>query len=340
MTDILVQLNPAALSAIIILIVLSVLGIIVLRLVKAGKARNPGDLVKVARERAAAAKAGKEAQKQAEAAIAEPIATSRLSRISGRSDYAESEAEAEAVDEEAAAEAAAIPDHADDIAADDDGSEAGFDAQGAEPVAELPEVAASPEFADATDEDDEEEPFAEQDYASLTSYAAPQPEPERENAVFDLADPAHHPQNWDELVATIDVLEQTLTRPWAEDRMTLQLSRDQLAASAAGDEAMTLALSRQLSATDLARTINSAAREQAAEVVAVVREFAHQAPFSADECAAVMGGLSEIQWMALVPYGDALDKRTLPLTRHDPEAPLWVEEARDSISRLRRAMAA
>ncbi|NJS14596.1 MAG: hypothetical protein HC788_08295 [Sphingopyxis sp.] len=339
MTDILTQLNPAAWSAIIVLIALSFLGVIILRLIKAGKAKNPGDLVKVARERAAASKAGKAAMKQAEAAIAEPIASSRLSRIGARGDYAEPVSE---VVESVEAEAEPLAEAAEPVEARVEPTKALEVTIDYSPAVE----AHVPVIAEEALTDDQSTEFAHKEFADewVTDEAEADDEqddePAHATAQFDFADPAHHPQNWDELVAVINVLDQAIRRPWTEDLLTLQLSKDQLAASAAGDEAMTLALSRQLAATDLARTINSAAREQAAEVVAVVREFAHQAPFSADECAAVMGGLGEIEWMALIHRGDMLEKRTLPLTVSDPEAPLWVEAARVAADQLRRDIAA
>jgi len=314
MTDILTQLTPASWTAVILLIALSFLGTVILRLIRAGKAKSPADLIKVARDRAATAKAGKEAVKQAAAASAEPISTSRLSRIGARSEYVEPE---EAVRGSMA------------IMADPPTASAAEDTPVADVAADL--FASDADAADAIDAADAADAF-------VPAHDADAPVTTKAN--FDFSDPANHPQNWDELAAVIDVLDRALARPWAEDRLILQLSKDQLAAGAAGDEAATLALSRQLAATDLARTINSAAREQAAEVVAIVREFAHQGEFSADECAAVMGGLSEIQWMALVARGDVLEKRTLPLTASDAAAPLWVEDAQAAVARLRQDIAA
>jgi len=333
MTDILTQLTPASWTAVILLIALSFLGTVILRLIRAGKAKSPADLIKVARDRAATAKAGKEAVKQAAAASAEPISTSRLSRIGARSEYVEPE---EAVrgsmaimadpPTASAAEDTPVADVAADLFASDADAADAIDAADAADAAD-----AVVPHADAIDAADAADAF-------VPAHDADAPVTTKAN--FDFSDPANHPQNWDELAAVIDVLDRALARPWAEDRLILQLSKDQLAAGAAGDEAATLALSRQLAATDLARTINSAAREQAAEVVAIVREFAHQGEFSADECAAVMGGLSEIQWMALVARGDVLEKRTLPLTASDAAAPLWVEDAQAAVARLRQDIAA
>jgi len=333
MTDILTQLTPASWTAVILLIALSFLGTVILRLIRAGKAKSPADLIKVARDRAATAKAGKEAVKQAAAASAEPISTSRLSRIGARSEYVEPEEAGRGSmaimadpPTASAAEDTPVADVAADLFASDADAADAIDAADAADAAD-----AVVPHADAIDAADAADAF-------VPAHDADAPVTTKAN--FDFSDPANHPQNWDELAAVIDVLDRALARPWAEDRLILQLSKDQLAAGAAGDEAATLALSRQLAATDLARTINSAAREQATEVVAIVREFAHQGEFSADECAAVMGGLSEIQWMALVARGDVLEKRTLPLTASDAAAPLWVEDAQAAVARLRQDIAA
>jgi len=336
MTDILTQLTPASWTAVILLIALSFLGTVILRLIRAGKAKSPADLIKVARDRAATAKAGKEAVKQAAAASAEPISTSRLSRIGARSEYVEPEEAGRGSmaimadpPTASAAEDTPVADVAADLFASDADAADAIDAADAADSADA--VVPDADAIDAADAADAADAF-------VPAHDADAPVTTKAN--FDFSDPANHPQNWDELAAVIDVLDRALARPWAEDRLILQLSKDQLAAGAAGDEAATLALSRQLAATDLARTINSAAREQATEVVAIVREFAHQGEFSADECAAVMGGLSEIQWMALVARGDVLEKRTLPLTASDAAAPLWVEDAQAAVARLRQDIAA
>ena len=355
MTDILTQLTPASWTAVILLIALSFLGTVILRLIRAGKAKSPADLIKVARDRAATAKAGKEAVKQAAAASAEPISTSRLSRIGARSEYVEPEEAGRGSmaimadpPTASAAEDTPVADVAADLFASDADAADAIDAADAADAADA--VVPHADAIDAADAADAFVPAHDADAvvpdadaidaadAFVPAHDADAPVTTKAN--FDFSDPANHPQNWDELAAVIDVLDRALARPWAEDRLILQLSKDQLAAGAAGDEAATLALSRQLAATDLARTINSAAREQATEVVAIVREFAHQGEFSADECAAVMGGLSEIQWMALVARGDVLEKRTLPLTASDAAAPLWVEDAQAAVARLRQDIAA
>lgn len=292
MIDIIAQMNPATLAALIILLALSFLGVVVLKLVKSGKAKSPKDLVQVARDRAAASKASKEAVKQAEAAIAEPIASSRLSRIGAW----QSEATIVESGDEATTEIVAQAAPADEVAVDI-----------------LDEVAAAEEAV--------AEEMAE---AETVEEWMPKPQMATAEVMLDLADPANHPQDWEALVAMIDTLEQALQSPWSEDRL---LPVPRFEESEWDAEGAARASSQRQSAIQLARTINGAAREQAQEVIAVVREFAFSAPFSPQDCAAVMEGLGAIEWMALIERGAQVEKRTLPLTRHDPEAPLWVEDA-------------
>jgi hypothetical protein len=304
MIDIIAQMNPAALAALILLLALGFLGAVVLKLIKSGRAKSPKDLVQVARDRAAASKASKEAVKQAEAAIAEPITSSRLSRIGAW----QAEAEAEEVVEGDEQEARDAP----------------------EAFAEAEEPLAA-DHAYAVEAEAEQEPIktSAEDALEETVENAPTP--------LDLADPANHPQNWDALVAVVDALDVALQLPWPEDRI---LPVPRFEDSVADPEGAARAASQRQSAIQLARTINGAAREQAQEVIAVVREFAHSAPFSPQDCAAVMDGLQAIEWMALVERGALVEKRTLPLTRHDPEAPLWVHDAVNAVYREARRHAA
>ena len=289
MTDIITQMHPAALAALIILLALGFLGAVVLKLVKSGKAKSPKDLVQVARDRAAASKASKDAVKQAEAAIAEPIASSRLSRIGARPVEDEAQLEREATKAEVlVAESAAM-------------------IVGEDAVPEIDTAMAAVEEM-------------EQQVPELPMDATP--------AAFDLADPANHPQDWEALVAMVKCLEEALQRPWSEDRL---LPVPRFEDSAWDAEGAARASSQRQSAIQLARTINGAAREQAQEIIAVVRECAYSAPFSPQDCAAVMEGLGAIEWMALIERDGQVEKRTLPLTRHDPEAPLWIEHAQSAM---------
>ena len=391
MSNIFSQLNPVVWIALLVLLVGAVIGLWVLKLVRRG-AKKPGDVVKAAKEKMDQQKARKEAGKQAEAAIAAPVASSRLSRIGARSEGEAVPAPSSTMDEEAdelserlaeiaqpvAEDSIAVTVDSEAVADDEpwDAAPASDDdaALAADPwSADASETAAagawdeSPALdtadhqvrddagdtaAEAADETVsaalDGDPVAEQDEPVPAEEPVEAPEaaslwsiPEPAEPV-DLSHPAHHPHNWDGLVAIIDVLDGALKRSWSEDHLAPSLRvRLDAARAAAGDEVDDClncrSLSAQLAATDLARTINSAAREQAAEIVAVVREFAHSAPFSAQDCGAVMAGLGDIEWMALVVRDGQIEKRTMPLTRHDPEAPLWVAEA---LTALRRANAA
>lgn len=316
MTDIITQMNPATLTALIVLLALGFLGAIILRLIRSGKAKSPKDLMQGARNRAAASKATKEAHKQAEAAIAEPVASSRLSRIGARPADVD-EAPDSVLDDAADGEFLAGDDQSDDsdeIVGD---------------VANAPETTAEDDAvrhdnaveADVGTDDAAEPAILE---SPGLAAAATAPPPQAPQTPIDLADPANHPQDWDALIALVNALEMALQNPWPEDRL---LPVPRFEESEADAEGAARAASQRQSAIQLARTINGAAREQAQEVIAVVREFAYSAPFSAQDCAAVMAGLQAIEWMALIEHGALVEKRTMPLTRHDPEAPLWVHDA-------------
>jgi hypothetical protein len=339
MIDIIAQMNPGALAALIILLALGFLGAVILKLVKSGKAKSPKDLVQVARDRAATSKATKEAHKLAEAAFAEPVASSRLSRIAARPDEEELVAEDEIAGEIADSDEFADPVTAAAADADtwpathDDADEASevHSAQLEDyRLEETPDLAE--QLVELVSDDMSAPPSAIAEPAE--EWVAPPPPattplPPRPVAL-DLADPANHPQNWDALVAVVDTLEVALQGPWPEDRL---LPVPRFEDSAADPEAAARAASQRQSAIQLARTINGAAREQAQEIIAVVREFAHSAPFSPQDCAAVMTGLGAIEWMALIERGATVEKRTLPLTQHDPETPLWVHDAVAAIYR-------
>jgi hypothetical protein len=106
-------------------------------------------------------------------------------------------------------------------------------------------------------------------------------------ADYDIADPAFHPFDWDSLRLMAAVLDRRLAR------------------LVGGGEA------------------NRAAAENAAEIVAIIRDSADQHPFTAADATAVMAALHAIRWVPDAAAGPAL-----PLTRHDPRAPLWVHEYR------------
>lgn len=396
MTNIFSQLNPMAALWLLLLTIGAFGGIYVLRLVRRG-AKKPADIVQATKDRMDQKKARKAAVKEAEAAIAAPVASSRLSRIGVRGNdeaVADHDAEPEWTNAKTVMTTVAHSEN-DEIAPHD------WDAEPAtaafaedEPV---DEPAVEPEYAPVIDEQSglerveteaeaypladaetmdalpepeaveadmvaQNEPEAIAETCEAVDPVAPEfaevaePEHAPETAlsaqdrpapagVFDLADPNLHPANWDELLAVVRVLKIVIQRSWSEDVLAPALrTRLYMARAEAGlevDECPKVrAAAQQLAATDLARTINSAAREQAAEVVAVVEDCAHQMVFTAQDCSAVMAGLSEIHWMALIDHDGELEKRTMPLTRHDPEAPLWVAEALDAMQRAEPTRAA
>lgn len=380
MSNILAQLNPAAMIAVAALLLLSLVSVIVLRLVRKGRAKNPGDLVKIAREHAAAAKETKAATKRAEAAIAAPVAPDRLSRISKKGMAIASEerdnslmdpSEAFEADDDAVPASLldeATPDVESEFAVDEEtGSYAapftadsviasGSDQPVAEPVpadpledAELEDAETEESFAPADASEEAQDPESvTDDFEQAVSAPAPMQSPPVLSVLddkFDFADAANHPANWDELLAVVRTLKAAIQRSWSEDLLAPALrTRLYMARAEAGAEVddclKVRSATQQLSATDLARTINNAAREQAAEIIAVVEECANQMPFTAQDCSAVMAGLSEVQWMALIERDGALEKRTMPLTRHDPEAPLWAAEAFEAMRRIGTTRAA
>jgi hypothetical protein len=325
MSNIFAQMNPTALIAVVVLLLASLVGVIVLRLVRKGRAKNPGDLVKIARERSAAAKETKAATKRAEAAIAEPVASSRLSRISAKGMATASAARPEAVDDPA--------ETLSDDAYQMDAAETSTWDEASEPAAwDMPELDAEAEpVADALILDEAEE-FRDSAEPEVEAVAVGPDAASVPTGPIDLADPERHPADWDGLLAIVDRLDAILTQSWHDDALVesvqQRLANARQAAGEDGEDDLTVReLTRDAHAIDLARTINNAAREQAAEIVAAVREFAHQQAFSPQDCSAVLQALQQIEWMALIARGDTIERRTLPLTRHDPEAPLWVAEA-------------
>ncbi len=151
-------------------------------------------------------------------------------------------------------------------------------------------------------------PVARQEEAEAAPPPAPPAGGDSAPAAIDLTDPACRPASPAELAALLGALDHALTQPWP----------DQLIA--ADDAAAGCAIT-------VAAAINSAARDQAADVVAAVREAAAVRVLDAEDMAAVVEALAQIEWMALIAQDGGLTRRTLPLTRHDPAAPLWVADA-------------
>src|SRR3546814_5296385 len=81
------------------------------------------------------------------------------------------------------------------------------------------------------------------------------------------------------------------------------------------------------SANDERAQANRAAAASAAEIVAIIRDSADQHVFTAADATAVMAALHAIRWTHVAAHPDR-ETLVLPLTRHDPRAPLWVHTYR------------
>src|SRR3546814_18000345 len=81
------------------------------------------------------------------------------------------------------------------------------------------------------------------------------------------------------------------------------------------------------SANDERAQANRAAAASAAEIVAIIRDSADQHVFTAADATAVMAALHAIRWTHVAAHPDR-ETLVLPLTRHDPRAPLWVHPYR------------
>src|SRR5690606_26892462 len=133
---------------------------------------------------------------------------------------------------------------------------------------------------------------------------------------YDIADPAFHPFDWDAMVAMATLLE----------RHAAQLAAEADIPADASDE-LALAL------TNAAET-NREAAARAAEIIGIIRESAKQHAFSANDASAVMVALHAIRWVHVVcepdleTGEDRVEALELPLTRHHPGAPTWVEDYR------------
>lgn len=137
-------------------------------------------------------------------------------------------------------------------------------------------------------------------------------------ADYDLADPAFHPFDWDSMLAMAAIL---------ESRLAI-LPTDGVAPADANDE-LTLAIA------DAAET-NREAHARADEIIAIIRESAGQGTsFSPSDATAVMAGLHAIRWTSVSSAPDPengedlVETLALPLTRHHPDADLWVDDYRN-----------
>lgn len=125
---------------------------------------------------------------------------------------------------------------------------------------------------------------------------------------YDIADPAFHPFDWQSMLAMADLLEARLGR----------LATDAALPTGASDEL-----------AEAART-NRDARARAEEIIAIIRDTAGRQDFSAADAGAVMAALHAIRWTHVTHATDPetgetrADILTLPLTRHNARADLWV----------------
>lgn len=118
---------------------------------------------------------------------------------------------------------------------------------------------------------------------------------------YDIADPAFHPFDWDTMLAMAQILERRLER----------------LPEVAGEDG-----------TDC----NGDVRDRAKEIIAIIRDSAGHMQFSPSDTTAVMSALHAIHWTKALYSADPetgeerVDTLTLPLTRHHPDAILWVHD--------------
>ena len=125
---------------------------------------------------------------------------------------------------------------------------------------------------------------------------------------YDIADPAFHPFDWQSMLAMADLLEARL-------------------GGLATDAALPAGTSDELA--EAAHT-NHDALARAEEIIAIIRDTAGRQNFSAADASAVMAALHAIRWTHVTRETDPetgeerADAVTLPLTRHNARANLWV----------------
>lgn len=131
-------------------------------------------------------------------------------------------------------------------------------------------------------------------------------------AGYDIADPAFHPFDWPGMKALARLL---------ESRLPL-LQADPAAPADASDE-----LAEALAE---ATVLNADAADRAREIIDIVGEADDASNFSPSDATVVMTALHAIRWTRVVATADAdggedrVEVLTLPLTRHHPDADLWV----------------
>lgn len=129
---------------------------------------------------------------------------------------------------------------------------------------------------------------------------------------YDIADPAFHPFDWGSMTAMVALLEQRLDRLMTEAPPEADTDNP-------GEMEQCAALNRE-------------ARARAEEIIAIVRDGAGRADFSAGDATAVMAGLHAIRWVKVIRSAEPetgaeqVETITLPLTTHRADANLWVHD--------------
>ncbi len=129
---------------------------------------------------------------------------------------------------------------------------------------------------------------------------------------YDIADPAFHPFDWGSMTAMVALIEQRLDRLMTEAPPGAD-------ADEPGEMEQCAALNRE-------------AHARAEEIIAIVRDGAGRADFSASDATAVMAGLHAIRWVQVIRSVDPetgaeqVETITLPLTTHRADANLWVHD--------------
>lgn len=129
---------------------------------------------------------------------------------------------------------------------------------------------------------------------------------------YDIADPAFHPFDWGSMTAMVALLEQRLDRLMTEAPPEADTDNP-------GEMEQCAALNRE-------------ARARAEEIIAIVRDGAGRADFSAGDATAVMAGLHAIRWVKVIRSAapetgaEQVETITLPLTTHRADANLWVHD--------------
>ena len=129
---------------------------------------------------------------------------------------------------------------------------------------------------------------------------------------YDIADAAFHPFDWGSMTAMVALLELRLDRLMTEAPPGAD-------ADEPGEMEQCAALNRE-------------AHARAEEIIAIVRDGAGRADFSASDATAVMAGLHAIRWVQVIRSVDPetgaeqVETITLPLTTHRADANLWVHD--------------